>query len=233
MQRSLRGVPAVIGMILFLLTALANPGYGQDDKTIREQRRELIPLDKLKMFLEAPKRVQTMQPERVLDVLGVKQGHDVADIGAGTGFFSFYLAGRVGGGGKVYAVEIEDELLEVIRGKMATQQVTNIIPVKSSESSPNLPQACCDEILIANTYIYFADPVAFMKTVRPALKPGGRVAIIEVDAAKAQSERKLLLQTKGRVMSEVIEEMKHAGFMLQASHDFLETRFFLIFSPMP
>jgi ubiquinone/menaquinone biosynthesis C-methylase UbiE len=222
----------VICLVLVVLGAPGTPLFAQDDVSIRAQRRKLIPLDRLKVFLEAPKRVQVMQPGKVLDLLGVQKGETVADIGAGTGFFTFYMVERVGPEGKVYAVEIEDELLEFIRGKMAEQNIANIVPLKSAENTPNLPEASCDRILIANTYIYFEDPVLFMKNLRPALKAGGLVAIIEVDAEKvAAAQRKLLLQVKGRLRSEVIREMEDAGFRLRETYDFLEMRFFLIFAP--
>jgi hypothetical protein len=70
-----------------------------------------------------------------------------------------------------------------------------------------------------------------MKNLRPSIKPGGLVGIIEIDNEKVKSQRKLLLRTDGRVSSEVIEEMKCAGYQFRESHDFLESRFFLVFSP--
>ncbi|MCL7487460.1 MAG: methyltransferase domain-containing protein [Desulfobulbaceae bacterium] len=229
MKRYLHPQSLVAGLIFLLLLLQCGPVPAQEQLSIREKRRQLIPLDKLKVFLEAPKRVQTMQPERVLDALGVRQGEIAADIGAGTGFFSFYLAQRVGDEGRVYAVEIEDELVDFIREKMEARGVTNIVPVKSSEGSPRLPQSCCDKILIANTYIYFENPVAFMENVRTALRPGGLVGIIELDAQKTQSKRKLLLGTRGRVVREVVDEMQRAGFILSNSYGFLESRFYLVF----
>lgn len=220
----------LISIILLLVQVFSSSVQAEDQVSTRAQRRELIPLDRLKVFLDAPKRVQTMQPERIIGLLGVQQGETVADIGAGTGFFSLYMAAAVGTAGRVYAVEIEDELLAVIQEKIEKQNIPNIVPVKSSETAPNLPQGCCDRILIANTYIYFDDPVTFMKKVHQALQPEGTIGIVEVDAVKAQSKRKLLLRTKGRLAGEVIDEMKTAGFELRESYDFLESRFFLVFT---
>ena len=165
-----------------------------------------------------------MQPDRVIDVFGVKKGENVADVGAGTGYFSFRLASRLGVEGKVYAVEIQDELLDFIRKKMDADKVTNIIPLKASGSDPNLPQACCDKIIVVNTYNFISDRITYLKNMRKALKPGGLVAIIDIDATKVKPKKRIPLP------SDVIEEMKRAGFVLRESHGFFATRYYLVFS---
>lgn len=218
----------------FLLALGSAAAYAQDDVSIREHRRERLPVDKLELFLESPEREQEMQRERVIEAFGVKKGDLVADVGAGTGFFSFPLAAKVGNEGKVYAVEIEDELLDFIGKRMKENNVTNIVPVKSSDAGPNLPKASCDKMMVINTYYYLPDPIAFMKNARQALKPGGLVAIISLDPVKAakKSRRRLLLSGMGPTIDELIAQMKEAGFEYRESHDFLAPRFFLVFSPV-
>jgi protein-L-isoaspartate O-methyltransferase len=218
----------LIQIILLLLVSFYIPAYSKEGPFTREERRKLIPLNKLITKLETTKVEKEKQPEKVLNVLGIKQGEIIADIGAGTGFYAFRIADRVGSEGKVYAVEIEDELLDYIRNKMDKIKITNIIPIKSSDSGPNLPPlANCDKIIISNSYYYFKDPVMFMKNTLKALKPGGIVAIMDLDEAKVYKGSKQ--RKKLSLPSEVIEDMKSAGLELLESHDFLATRFFLVF----
>ena len=214
-------------VILLLLVGNNTSAYAKEGSFKREERRKSIPINKLKSNLEDPKKEKDKQPDKVIAALGIKKGDTIADVGAGTGLYSFRLADRVGIEGKVYAVEIEDELLDYIRNKMNSNKVTNIIPVKSSDTGPNLPPACCDKIIITNSYYYFKDPVMFMKNVLKALKPGGIVVIIDLDLAKVSKNSKL--RDKLSLPGEVIEEMKSVSLVLLESHDFLLKRFFLVF----
>ena len=216
-------------LLLVILLLLCNDvsAHAKEGTFIREERRKILPVEKLIVNLESEKMEKLKQPERVMDVFGAKKGEVIADIGAGTGYYSFRLASRVGGEGKVYAAEIEDGLLDFIRNKMLATDVTNVVPIKSSDIAPNLPTACCDKIIFTNSYYYLKDPVQFMKNTMVSLKPGGLVGIIDLDAAKAHEKSKM--KDKLSFQSEVIKDMKSAGLVLRESHDFLKARFFLIF----
>lgn len=200
-----------------------------EEETRREVRRKIVPLEKLMQRLEDPQTIQRKQPEKVIELFGVKRGETVADIGAGTGVFSFRLAAKVGSAGKVYAVEIEDPMLDFISNKAQQLRVTNLIPVKSSDVGPNLPAGCCDKILLMSAYEYLPDPVAFMTVARQALKPGGTVAIVSLDGNKVKVKRKLTLKEELYTPEKVAEEMKRAGFTLRETHDIFEKRLFMIF----
>jgi len=216
----------ITSVVLMLTIVNVLTGYAQENISKRETRRNSVPVDKLIKNLEDPKKELEKQSERVLDVFDVKMGDRVADVGAGTGLLAFKMSARVGAEGKVYAVEIEDELLNVIRAKIAKTKTENIIPIKSSETDTNLPLECCDKILLIGTYYYLEDPVIFMGNLRKSLDSGGLVGIINLDATKARVKTKKSFVPA----SKVIDEMRRAGFVLRESHNFLATRYFLVFS---
>ncbi len=170
-----------------------------------------------------PARDGWQMPARVIDALGLKGGMAVADIGAGTGYFSMRLA-KVSPALTVYAVDIEPAMVDHLKHRAAGEQLANVIPTLAAASSPKLPKPV-DVVLIVDTYHHVGDRVAYFRNLRQSLTPSGRVAIVDFrkDAPDGPP-------AEFRFTVEQIEaEMKAAGYQLEARHDFLPRQHFLIF----
>lgn len=130
-------------------------------------------------WLNRPEREEEEQPAKVIDALELRDGEVVADLGAGSGYFTFRIAPRVGKTGKVLAVEIQDKMLETIRRRALALKATNVEAVKGSDTDPGLPVSGVELVLMVDVYHELACPFEVMTQVRKALKPGGRVVFVE------------------------------------------------------
>lgn len=133
-------------------------------------------------WLERPERVEEEQPDRVVELLELKAGDSVADIGAGTGYFSWRLARKVGPRGKVYAVDIQEEMLDLLDKQMKQRGVENVEPVLGEIADPKLPAGAVDLVIMVDVYHEFSHPYEMMQGIIRGLKPGGRVAFVEYRA---------------------------------------------------
>src|SRR5579859_5899766 len=130
-------------------------------------------------WLDRPEREDEEQPAKVIEALELKGGEVIADLGAGSGYFTFRLAPKVGETGKVLAVEIQDEMIGELKKRIEKNKVTNVETVKCTESDPKLPEASVDIVLMVDVYHEIAFPYEVMTAIRKALKPGGRAVFIE------------------------------------------------------
>jgi precorrin-6B methylase 2 len=130
-------------------------------------------------WLDRPGREDEERPAVVIDALGLRGGEVVADLGAGSGYFSFRIAPKVGTTGRVLAVDVQDEMIETIRKRATSQKITNVEAVKSSETDPHLPANGVDLVLMVDVYHELSYPFEVVTKVREALKPGGRVVFVE------------------------------------------------------
>ena len=177
-----------------------------------------------------PKRVAWQKPEQVVEALELPPGARVADLGAGTGFFTAYLARAVGPTGTVYALETEPNLVDHLRERAETEALDSVIPVLCSFDNPRLPAASVDLVMITNTFHHIDARDAYFGHLSSRLRAGGRIAVIDwrkkalpVGPApdhKLERER-------------VIGEMQSIGYDLAAEHQFLDYQYFLIFAPRP
>ena len=166
-----------------------------------------------------PDREEVQKSDQIMKALAVKPGERVADIGAGTGRFTFPVAEAVGPTGIVWALDISPEMIEYLDFRAQARNADNVRPRRVLPDDPQLQPGSLDTILMFYTLHYVKDRVAYGKKLKEGLAPGGRLAVISYISAKFFT-RELLDQ-----------EMKAAGFKVQAAHEFLSKQFFVIYVP--
>lgn len=169
-----------------------------------------------------PARDAWQLPARVIDALQLKPGMKVADIGAGTGYFSMRLA-RVPGV-SVFAVDIEPKMVEYLQQRAHKEHAMSVTAVLAGASSPNLPEPV-DVILVVDTYHHLPNRPVYFRELRKSLKPGGRVAIVDFRKDAPDGPPAHFRFTPEQITA----EMKEAGYTLAASHDFLPRQHFLVY----
>ncbi|HWR58476.1 MAG TPA: class I SAM-dependent methyltransferase, partial [Thermodesulfovibrionales bacterium] len=152
--------PAGFGVLVFLI---AGPVFICRGNATEESQRDTQPIDSFIQLMESPYRSKWQKPEEVVDALAIKKGDSVADIGAGSGYFTAILARKVGVNGKVYAVDIEKRMLEHVANKAKKEGLNNIEFILSKTDDPLLPIASMDLIFVCNTYVYLEKRDSYVK----------------------------------------------------------------------
>ena len=164
-------------------------------------------------IFDSPGRDKRLQIERVMDVLGIGPGKNVADIGAGSGWFPGRAARRVTDSGKVYAVDINPEAIRYIDERVQKEQLHDVVTILGKEDDPLLPAGQIDAVLLLKTYHEVAKPVALLRNLRPALRPGAKVGIIDRNGNG---------ENHGVQRNVVLKEATEAGYELSVSYDFVK-----------
>ncbi len=130
-------------------------------------------------WLDRPEREEEERPGKLLEALHIRPGETVADVGAGSGYLTFRLARLVGPRGKVFAVDIQPEMLALIRQRMRAKGLANIEPVLGTETDPKLPAGAVDRIILVDVYHDFSYPWEMTRAMARALRPGGKLVFVE------------------------------------------------------
>ena len=149
----------------------------------QEPHRPLFPPQDLGL-LESPDRDAWQKPEQIMDALAIAERASVADIGAGAGWFTIRLARRVGPNGKVYAQDIQRQMLEAIRRRVTREGLQNVETRLAAGSDPNLPPRSLDAVLVVDVYPEVEDRVTFLRNLSIALKPNGRIGVVNYRPGK-------------------------------------------------
>ncbi len=177
-------------------------------------------------WLDRADRERDERPSIVLESLKLKGGEVVADLGAGSGYFTFRIAPRVGNAGKVLAVEIQDEMLQTIRQRAQAVKITNVEAVEGSETDPHLPVGGVDLVLMVDVYHELSFPYEVMTKVREALKPGGRVVFVEY---RKEDPRVQIKEVHKMSVEQLKKEMKVIGLAHVETIETLPSQHIVIF----
>jgi ubiquinone/menaquinone biosynthesis C-methylase UbiE len=170
--------------------------------------------------------------ERLVPILELRTGQTVADIGAGGGELSVLLAKQVGPEGRVYATEMETDRMDRIRRRAKESGLENVTVLEAHATRTNLPEACCDAIVIRNVYHHFDDPAPMNKSLFESLKPGGRLAIIDFSPRRgrtASSPSNRDQDSHGVDAETVIKEVTAAGFERETVQNSEDRSFLAVF----
>jgi predicted methyltransferase len=213
--------------VLLLAASCLVPSSSFSQQPPRHGR--LFPPEQLGV-LEGPDRDAWQRPGRIMDALGIADGSTVADVGAGGGWFSIRLARRVGPNGMVFAEDVQREMIDAIERRVRREGLRNVRPVLGRDDDPGLPEGRLDAVLMVDAYYEVQDRVSLLRRIRAALKPNGRVGIVDFRKDGGGPGPPLEQRIDPEV---VIRDATGAGLRLIAHETFLPYQYLLVFGPEP
>ena len=177
-------------------------------------------------WLNRPERIQEEMPDAVVENMNLEPDHVVADIGAGSGYFSFRIAAKVPDG-KVLAVDIQPEMLQLIEGQIGEQEVSTIEGVLGAVDNPNLPANSIDAAIMVDAYHEFSHPFEMIDGIYQALKPGGRIFLLEY---RGEDPSVPIRPLHKMTEEQVVREMSVFGLDWTDTLDFLPWQHMMIFT---
>jgi ubiquinone/menaquinone biosynthesis C-methylase UbiE len=222
-----------IAAAIALLAAACGAAYAQPSSPQGQTGRHALFPPKDLGLLESPDRDVWQKPDQIMDALGIADGSKVADVGAGSGYFTVRLAKRVGPNGAVWANDVQASMIEAITRRVAkdvSKDIRNVRAVRGTNSDPMLPDGMFDAVLMLETFSEVrrnGNPVLFLQNVRRALKDGGRVGIIDYKTnggGPGPDEERPSAET-------IIAAAEQAGLhLIKRDETLLPFQFFLIFT---
>jgi ubiquinone/menaquinone biosynthesis C-methylase UbiE len=195
------------------------------DAASGEHRKTSEPYTGDLTIFDSPGRDERLQINRVMDILGITTGKTVADVGAGSGWFTVRAARRVGDGGTVYAVDINPESIRYVEDRAQKEKLHNVKTILGKADDPLLPAGAIDAVLLLKTYHEVAEPVGLLRNLRTALRPGAKVGIIDRNGNG---------EDHGVGREVVLREAAQAGYRLLKQYDFVKgdkMDYFLVLVP--
>ncbi|HUR20804.1 MAG TPA: class I SAM-dependent methyltransferase [Vicinamibacterales bacterium] len=181
-------------------------------------------------WLDRPERESEEQPTRAVDALRLKSGMTVADVGAGSGYYTVRLARAVGRTGQVYATDLQPGMLELIRARLTREKLGNVTLIQGTATDPRLPDATFDMVLLVDVYHELSGPQEFIARLKKSLKPDGRLVLIEFRGEDANVP---ILPVHKMTVSQIRDELASGGFAIERVIDVLPWQHIVILKAAP
>lgn len=216
-------IPA-LPTVLFFLQSLAGT---QDRPATMEEMHRLHQDSKAYIaMLEDPKRDAYQKPHEVIMALNLKEVEVIADIGAGAGYFAFRFAHHVGDSGRVYAVDINPDMILHMNRGIRDMNLKNIVTILAAPDDPLLPDASVDRFFICETWHHIENQAHYLALMKKMLKPGGQVVMIDFQKKQLPIGPPVEMKIS---RGDLVRQMESNGFRLAAEHTFLPYQYFLVF----
>lgn len=211
--------------LVLLFTAAATPAGAQSATHSAEVHRLHNDNAAYIKALEDPKRDAYQKPHEVMEALAIKEGEIVADIGAGSGYFTMRLAKHVGPKGRVYAVDVSPDMVRHLHARVRDAKLSNVSPILAPPDDPLLPEPV-DRFLIVDVWHHVEDQPKYLDHMKKLLKPGGQVIMIDFQKREMPVGPPVSMKI---AREDLLKQMSGHGFKLMAEHTFLPYQYFLVF----
>jgi ubiquinone/menaquinone biosynthesis C-methylase UbiE len=212
---------ALAGSVLVAAQQAASPGVHPISGRHYAQTMSYLGAD----WLDRSERVQEEEPDIALDAIKLAPGSTVADVGAGSGYMTVKMAQRVGPTGKVYANDIQPQMLSMLRQRLDREKISNVELVLGTYDDPRLPANTIDLILMVDVYHEFSEPQKMLRRMRESLKPGGRIVLLEYrkedpsipirpDHKMSVAEAKMEVEAEGFTLATVDERLPRQHILI-------------------
>jgi predicted methyltransferase len=212
---------------LLLAPVLANAvAYAEDVHPVTHRRIAHVMSADGADWLVRPERESEEHPDKALDAIGIPRGSAAGDVGAGVGYMTWRMAERVGPTGAVYAEDIQPEMLEKLKRNMSERHIANVHEVLGAIDNPKLPPNTLDLVLLVDVYHEFSEPEKMLDHIRDALKPGGRLVLLEY---RAEDPKVPIRAEHKMTVEQVRAEVQPEGFRFDRAIETLPEQHIIVF----
>ncbi len=219
-------------LVIFLITLELLPATLSAQEDVKRDAHEMHRLHKdPKAYigaLEDTKRDAYQKPHEVLTALGLKSGEIIADIGAGSGYFTFRIAHHLGAKGKVFAVDVSPDMIRHINRRIRDLKTTNVVSVLADPDDPLLAERSINRFFICNVWHHVENPTKYLSMMKKMLRPGGEIVMIDFHKKELPFGPPMHMKI---AREDLIKQMETNGFRLSKEHTFLPYQYFLVFAP--